>query len=153
MNLWTGYNVTYTQGDKETFTGVPYGNSAKTKAKDLSKSDYEQVYTIPAGAKASRDGYTFKGWYVTGSSSLGDMLSIPYQPGATIYGITGDIQLRAIVEENLPIRFNPVYSGVSGLPYNYEDVSEGKTYTIPYTPELSGYNFKGLDCFWLGRKA
>ena len=152
MNLWTGYNVTYTQGDKETFTGVPYGNSAKTKAKDLSKSDYEQVYTIPAGAKASRDGYTFKGWYVTGSSSLGDMLSIPYQPGATIYGITGDIQLRAIVEENLPIRFNPVYSGVSGLPYNYEDVSEGKTYTIPYTPELSGYNFKGWTVSGWGAK-
>ncbi len=41
------------------------------------------------------------------------------------------------------ILFNPVYSGVSGLPYDYKDMSQGQTYTIPYTPELSGYNFKG----------
>lgn len=143
MSLWTGYNVTYTQGQNETFTGVPAGNNAKTVAKDASSGNYEQVYQIPAGAKASKDGYTFKGWYVTGSSPLGDMLSIPYQPGTTIAGIKGDIQLSANLEENQTIKFNPVYSGVSGLPFNYEDISQGQTYTIPYTPELSGYDFEG----------
>lgn len=143
MSLWTGYNVTYTNDNGGTFTGVPAGNTAKTVAKDADNGNYEQVYQIPAGAKASKNGYTFKGWYVTGSSSLGDMLSIPYQPGTTIAGIKGDIQLSANLEENQTIKFNPVYSGVSGLPFNYEDISQGQTYTIPYTPELSGYDFKG----------
>ncbi len=57
-NLWTGYNVTYTQGADETFTGVPAGNNAKTVAKNANNSDYTQEYTIPDGAKASKDGYT-----------------------------------------------------------------------------------------------
>lgn len=140
MSLWTGYNVTYTQDNGETFTGVPAGNTAKTVAKDANNSDYTQEYTIPDDAKASKDGYTFKGWDLYRSdNSLGFLT----QPGTTITNIEGDIRLRANLEENQTIKFNPVYSGVSGLPFNYEDISQGQTYTIPYTPELSGYDFKG----------
>lgn len=142
-NLWTGYNVTYTQGAGETFIGVPAGNTAKTVAKDANNSDYTQEYTIPDDAKASKDGYTFKGWDLYRENSLGDTLGILTQPGTTITNIEGDIRLRANLEENQTIKFNPVYSGVSGLPFNYEDISQGQTYTIPYTPELSGYDFKG----------
>ena len=139
--LWTGYNVTFTAPaglTGVTFTGLP-STTAKTVAKDASSDDYEQVYTIPAGAKASKDGYTFKGWDLYREGSL----SILTQPGTTITGIDGDIQLAAHLEENQDIFFNPVYSGVSGLPYGYKDISQGQTYTIPYTPELSGYDFKG----------
>lgn len=143
MSLWTGYNVTYTQVAGETFTGVPAGNTAKTVAKDANNSDYTQEYTIPDDAKASKDGYTFKGWDLYRENSLGDTLGILTQPGTTITNIEGDIRLRANLEENQTIKFNPVYSGVSGLPFNYEDISQGQTYTIPYTPELSGYDFKG----------
>lgn len=137
MNLWTGYNVTYTQVADETFTGVPAGNNAKTVANN---SDYTQEYTIPDGAKASKDGYTFKGWDLYRSdSSLGFLT----QPGTTITSIDSNIRLAAHLEQNQDIFFNPVYSGVSGLPYGYKDISQGQTYTIPYTPELSGYDFKG----------
>lgn len=137
MNLWTGYNVTYTQVAGETFTGVPAGNNAKTVANN---SDYTQEYTIPDGAKASKDGYTFKGWDLYRSdSSLGTLT----QPGTTITSIDSNIRLAAHLEQNQVILFNPVYSGVSGLPYDYKDMSQGQTYTIPYTPELSGYDFKG----------
>lgn len=140
--LWTGYNVTFTAPaglTGVTFTGLP-STTAKTVAKDASSDDYEQVYTIPAGAKASKDGYTFKGWDLYRSdSSLGFLT----QPGTTITSIDSNIRLAAHLEQNQEIRFNPVYSGVSGLPFNYEDISQGQTYTIPYTPELSGYDFKG----------
>lgn len=139
-NLWTGYNVTYTQVAGETFTGVPAGNNAKTVAKNANNSDYTQEYTIPDGAKASKYGYTFKGWDLYRSdSSLGTLT----QPGTTITSIDSNIRLAAHLEQNHEIRFNPVYSGVSGLPYDYKDMSQGQTYTIPYTPELSGYDFKG----------
>lgn len=139
-NLWTGYNVTYTQGAGETFTGVPAGNTAKTVAKDANNSDYTQEYTIPDDAKASKDGYTFKGWDLYRSdNSLGFLT----QPGTTITSIDSNIRLAAHLEQNQEIRFNPVYSGVSGLPYDYKDMSQGQAYTIPYTPELSGYDFKG----------
>lgn len=137
MSLWTGYNVTFTAPaglTGVTFTGLP-STTAKTVAKDASSDDYEQVYTI----KASKDGYTFKGWDLYREGSL----SILTQPDTTITGIDGDIQLAAHLEENQDIFFNPVYSGVSGLPYGYKDISQGQTYTIPYTPELSGYDFKG----------
>lgn len=139
MNLWTGYNVTYTQVADETFTGLP-STTAKTVAKDASSGNYEQVYTIPAGATASKEGYTFEGWIVSGegSSPTGVVPS-----GTTITGITSDITLKANLVKNQEISFDPVYSGVSGLPYDYKDMSQGQTYTIPYTPELSGYNFKG----------
>lgn len=140
MNLWTGYNVTYTQVQNETFMGVPAGNTAKTVAKDASSGNYTQEYTIPDNAKASRDGYTFKGWDLYRSdNSLGFLT----QPGTTITSIDSNIRLTAHLEQNQVILFNPVYSGVSGLPYDYKDMSQGQTYTIPYTPELSGYNFKG----------
>lgn len=140
MNLWTGYNVTYTQGADETFTGVPAGNTAKTFAKDANNSDYTQEYTIPDDAKASKDGYTFEGWIVIGGGSLPAGV-VP--SGTMIDGITSDITLKANLVKNQEISFDPVYSGVSGLPYDYKDMSQGQTYTIPYTPELSGYNFKG----------
>lgn len=140
MSLWTGYNVTYKQVADETFTGVPAGNNAKTVAKNANNSDYTQEYTIPDGAKASKDGYTFKGWDLYRSDgSLGTLT----QPGTTITSIDSNIRLAAHLEQNQVILFNPVYSGVSGLPYDYKDMSQGQTYTIPYTPELSGYDFKG----------
>lgn len=139
MNLWTGYNVTYTQDASETFTGL-LSTTAKTVANDASSGNYEQVYTIPTNATASKDGYTFEGWIVSGdgSSPTGVVFS-----GDTITGITSDITLKANLVKNQEISFDPVYSGVSGLPYDYKDMSQGQTYTIPYTPELSGYNFKG----------
>lgn len=143
MSLWTGYNVTYKQGQNETFMGVPAGNTAKTVAKDANNSDYTQEYTIPDDAKASKDGYTFKGWDLYRENSLGDTLGFLTQPGTTITSIDSNIRLAAHLEQNQEIHFNPVYSGVSGLPYDYKDMSQGQTYTIPYTPELSGYDFKG----------
>ena len=139
MSLWTGYNVTYTNDNGETFAGLT-STTAKTVAKDANNSDYTQEYTIPDDAKASKDGYTFEGWIVTGGGSLPTGV-VP--SGTMIDGITGDITLKANLVKNQEITFNPVYSGVSGLPYDYKDMSQGQTYTIPYTPELSGYNFKG----------
>ena len=110
--LWTGYNVTFTAPaglTGVTFTGLP-STTAKTVAKDASSDDYEQVYTIPAGAKASKDGYTFKGWDLYRSdSSLGFLT----QPGTTITSIDSNIRLAAHLEQNQEIRFNPVYSGVA----------------------------------------
>ena len=108
MSLWTGYNVTYTNDNGETLT------TAKTVANDASSGNYEQVYTIPADATASKDGYTFEGWQVSGdgSSPTGVVSS-----GDTITGITSDITLKANLVKDQEISFDPVYSGVSGLPY------------------------------------
>ena len=139
-NLWTGYNVTYTQGASETFTGVPAGNTAKTVAKDANNSDYTQEYTIPDDAKASKDGYTFEGWIVTGGGSLPAGV-VP--SGTMIDGITNDITLKANLVKNQEISFDPVYSGVSGLPYLLKATSTGSTYNIPYTPQLANYTFNG----------
>ena len=140
MSLWTGYNVTYTQGAGETFMGVPAGNTAKTVAKDANNSDYTQEYTIPDDAKASKDGYTFEGWIVTGGGSLPAGV-VP--SGTMIDGITGDITLKANLVQNQEISFDPVYSGVSGLPYTLKATSTGSTYKIPYTPQLANYTFAG----------
>lgn len=139
MNLWTGYNVTYTQVADETFTGLP-STTAKTVAKDASSGNYEQVYTIPAGATASKEGYTFEGWIVSGegSSPTGVVPS-----GTMIDGITSDITLKANLVKNQVISFDPVYSGVSGLPYLLTATSTGSTYNIPYTPQLANYTFDG----------
>lgn len=144
-NLWTGYNVTYSKPNDASFIGdIPSDGKTKTvTVKNADTGEFEQEYTIPDNAKASRDGYTFKGWDLYRENSLGDTLGFLTQPGTTITNIEGDIRLRANLEENQTIKFNPVYSGVSGLPFNYEDISQGQTYTIPYTPELSGYDFKG----------
>ena len=139
-NLWTGYNVTYTQGASETFAGVPAGNTAKTVAKDANNSDYTQEYTIPDDAKASKDGYTFEGWIVIGGGSLPAGV-VP--SGTMIDGITSDITLKANLVLNQPISFDPVYSGVSGLPYLLKATSTGSTYKIPYTPQLANYTFAG----------
>lgn len=140
MNLWTGYNVTYTQDAGETFTGVPAGNNAKTVAKDASSGVYEQVYTIPADATASKDGYTFEGWQV---SSIGSLPAGVVSSGTMIDGITSDITLKANLVKNQVISFDPVYSGVSGLPYTLKATSTGSTYNIPYTPQLANYTFNG----------
>lgn len=138
-DLWTGYNVTYTQGTGETFTGVPAGNTAKTVAKDANNSDYTQVYMIPVDATASKDNCTFEGWRV----SIAGLVSYDTQPGATLEGITGDVTLTALLPENQEITFDPVYSGVSGLPYTLKATSTGSTYNIPYTPQLANYTFDG----------
>lgn len=138
-NLWTGYNVTYTQGADETFTGVP-ATPAKTVAKDASSGVYEQVYTIPADATASKDGYTFEGWQV---SDIGSLPAGVVSSGTMIDGITSDITLKANLVKNQEISFDPVYSGVSGLPYLLKATSTGSTYNIPYTPQLANYTFDG----------
>lgn len=138
--LWTGYNVTYQKNSGETFAGVPSGDTAKTVAKNAANNEFEQVYTIPANAKASRDGYTFKGWDLYRSDSS---LGILTQPDTQITAIESDIRLVAHLEQNQPIEFDPVYSGVSGLPYKLKATSEGLTYEIPYTPELANYTFSG----------
>lgn len=139
MSLWTGYNVTYTQDAGETFTGL-LSTTAKTVANDASSGNYEQVYTIPADATASKDGYTFEGWQVSGSGSFPTGV-VP--SGTMITGITSDITLKANLVKNQEISFDPVYSGVSGLPYLLTATSTGSTYNIPYTPQLANYTFDG----------
>ena len=129
-DLWTGYTVTY-DPDGSTLTNVPSGNTDKTN---------KQVYTIPAGATASKEGYTFEGWQVSGSGSSATGV---VSSGTMIDGITGDITLKANLVPNQPIDFNPVYSGVSGLPYTLKATSTGSTYEILYTPQLANYTFDG----------
>ena len=141
MNLWTGYNVTYTQDADETITGLT-STTAKTVAKDADNGVYEQVYTIPADATASKDGYTFEGWQV---SSIGSLPAGVVSSGTMIDGITSDITLKANLVPNQPIDFNPVYSGVSGLPYTLKATSTGSTYEILYTPQLANYTFDGWN--------
>lgn len=138
MSLWTGYNVTYTNDNGETFAGLPF-TTAKTVAKDADNGVYEQVYTIPTNATASKDNCTFEGWRV----SIAGLVSYDTQPGATLEGITGDVTLTALLPENQEITFDPVYSGVSGLPYTLKATSTGSTYNIPYTPQLANYTFNG----------
>lgn len=138
MSLWTGYNVTYTNDNGETFTGLT-STTAKTVAKDASGGSYEQVYTIPDGATAPKDNCTFEGWRV----SIAGLLSYDTQPGATLEGITGDVTLTALLPENQEISFDPVYSGVSGLPYTLKATSTGSTYQILFTPQLANYTFDG----------
>lgn len=129
-DLWTGYTVTY-DPDSSTLINVPDGNTDKTN---------KQEYTIPADATASKVGYTFEGWQVSGSGSSAAGV-VP--SGTTIDGITGDITLKANLVKNQEISFDPVYSGVSGLPYLLKATSTGSTYEIPYTPQLANYTFKG----------
>ena len=138
MSLWTGYNVTYTNDNGETFTNLS-STTAKTVAKDASSGEYEQVYTIPADATASKNNCTFEGWRV----SIAGSLSYNTQPGARLEGITGDVTLTALLPENQEISFDPVYLGVSGLPYTLKATSTGSTYQIPYTPQLANYTFDG----------
>ena len=127
-DLWTGYTVTY-DPDSSSLINVPDGNKDKTN---------KQVYTIPAGATASKDGYTFEGWIVTGGGSLPAGV-VP--SGTMIDGITSDITLKANLVLDQPISFDPVYSGVSGLPYSLKATSTGSTYQILFTPQLANYTF------------
>ncbi len=129
-DLWTGYTVTY-DSDGSSLINVPDDNTDKTN---------KQVYTIPTGATASKVGYTFEGWIVSGSGSSATGV-VP--SGTTIDGITGDITLKANLVKNQEISFDPVYSGVSGLPYLLKATSTGSTYNIPYTPQLANYTFNG----------
>lgn len=139
MSLWTGYNVTYMKDTDETITGLT-STTAKTVAKDADNGVYEQVYTIPANATASKDGYTFEGWQVSGDGSFPTGV---VSSGTPITGITSDITLKANLVKNQEISFDPVYSGVSGLPYTLKATSTGSTYKILYTPQLANYTFDG----------
>lgn len=131
------YTVTY-DANGGTLSAAAVNGTTRTEATE--ENPYSQVFDIPAEAKSTLSGYTFKGWDLYRSdSSLGFLT----QPGTTITSIDSNIRLAAHLEQNQDIFFNPVYSGVSGLPYGYKDISQGQTYTIPYTPELSGYDFKG----------
>ena len=131
------YTVTY-NANGGTLSAAAVNGTTRTEATE--ENPYSQVFDIPAEAKSTLSGYTFEGWQVSGSGSSATGV-VP--SGTTINGITGDITLKANLVQNQEITFDPVYSGVSGLPYDYKDMSQGQTYTIPYTPELSGYNFKG----------
>lgn len=126
-DLWTGYTVTY-DPDGSTLTNASNGKTNK------------QEYTIPADATASKNGYTFEGWQVSGSGSLPTGV---VSSGTTITGITSDITLKPNLVKNQEISFDPVYSGVSGLPYLLKATSTGSTYNIPYTPQLANYTFDG----------
>ena len=140
MPLVQHYTVTY-DANGGTLSTAAVNGTTRTEATE--ENPYSQVFDIPAEAKSTLSGYTFKGWNLYRENSLGDTLGILTQPGTTITSIDSNIRLAAHLEQNQEIHFNPVYSGVSGLPFNYEDISQGQTYTIPYTPELSGYDFKG----------
>ena len=139
--LWTGYNVTYSKPNDASFIGdIPSDGKTKTvTVKNADTGEFEQEYTIPDNAKASRDGYTFEGWTV----SIAGLLSYDTQPGATLKGVTGDVTLTALLPENQEITFDPVYGGVSGLPYTLKATSTGSTYKILYTPQLANYTFNG----------
>lgn len=131
------YTVTY-DANGGTLSAAAVNGTTRTEATE--ENPYSQVFDIPAEAKSTLSGYTFEGWQVSGDGSFPTGV---VSSGTKISGITSDITLKANLVKNQEISFDPVYSGVSGLPYDYKDMSQGQTYTIPYTPELSGYNFKG----------
>ena len=141
-NLWTGYNVTYSKPDGASFIGsIPSDGKAKTvTVTNADTGDFEQEYTIPDNAKASRDGCTFEGWTV----SITGLLSYDTQPGATLKGITGDVTLTALLPKNQTITFDEGdYNGSTGVPIKSQ-TSQGTKYTIPSTePSLTNFKFNG----------
>lgn len=132
-DLWTGYTVTY-DPDDSTLTNVPSGNTDKTN---------KQVYTIPAGATASKEGFTFTGWkydaQIGGAHAAGEV-----QSGHEFTDLTGDITLTPIFEKNQTITFDEGdYYGSTGVPRRPQ-TSQGTKYTIPSTePSLTNFKFTG----------
>lgn len=131
------YTVTY-DANGGTLSAAAVNGTTRTEATE--ENPYSQVFDIPAEAKSTLSGYTFEGWQVSGDGSFPTGV---VSSGTPITGITSDITLKANLVKNQEISFDPVYSGVSGLPYLLKATSTGSTYNIPYTPQLANYTFGG----------
>ena len=132
-DLWTGYTVTY-DPDGSSLINVPDGNTDKTN---------KQVYTIPAGATASKEGFTFTGWEY--SAQIGSAPAAgEVQSGHEFTNLTGDITLKPLFEKNQTITFDEgAYNGSTGVPRKPQ-TSQGTKYTIPSTePSLTNFKFTG----------
>ena len=129
-DLWTGYTVTY-DPDGSTLTNASNGKTNK------------QVYTIPAGATASKDGFTFTGRkydaQIGGALAAGEV-----QSGHEFTDLTGNITLSPTFEKNQTITFDEGdYYGSTGVPRRPQ-TSQGTKYTIPSTePSLTNFKFTG----------
>ncbi len=129
-DLWTGYTVTYDL-DGSTLTNASNGKTNK------------QVYTIPAGATASKEGFTFTGWkydaQIGGALAAGEV-----QSGHEFTDLTGNITLSPTFEKNQTITFDEGdYYGSTGVPRRPQ-TSQGTKYTIPSTePSLTNFKFTG----------
>ena len=131
------YTVTY-DANGGTLSAAAVNGTTRTEATE--ENPYSQVFDIPAEAKSTLSGYTFEGCQVSG---IGSLPAGVVSSGTMIDGITSDITLKANLVLDQPISFDPVYSGVSGLPYTLKATSTGSTYNIPYTPQLANYTFNG----------
>lgn len=129
-DLWTGYTVTY-DPDGSTLTNASNGKTNK------------QVYTIPAGATASKGGFTFTGWQY-GAQIDGALAAGEVQSGHEFTNLTGDITLKPLFEKNQTITFDEgAYNGSTGVPRKSQ-TSQGTKYTIPSTePSLTNFKFTG----------
>ena len=129
-DLWTGYTVTY-DSDGSTLTNASNGKTNK------------QVYTIPAGATASKDGFTFTGWQYD-TQIAGNPETGVAQAGDEFTNLTGDITLKPLFEKNQTITFDEGdYYGSTGVPRRPQ-TSQGTKYTIPSTePSLTNFKFTG----------
>ena len=129
-DLWTGYTVTY-DPDDSTLTNASNGKTNK------------QVYTIPAGATASKDGFTFTCWEYNAQIG-GALASGEAQSGHEFTNLTGDITLKPLFEKNQTITFDEGdYYGSTGVPRRPQ-TSQGTKYTIPSTePSLTNFKFTG----------
>lgn len=132
-DLWTGYAVTY-DPDGSSLINVPDGNKDKTN---------KQVYTIPAGATASKDRFTFTGWAYS-TQIAGNPETGVAQAGDGFTNLTGDITLKPLFEKNQTITFDEGdYYGSTGVPRKSQ-TSQGTKYTIPSTePSLTNFKFTG----------
>lgn len=129
-DLWTGYTVTYAP-DGSTLTNASNGKTNK------------QVYTIPAGATASKEGFTFTGWQYD-TQIAGNPETGVAQAGDEFTDLTGDITLKPLFEKNQTITFDEGdYYGSTGVPRRPQ-TSQGTKYTIPSTePSLTNFKFTG----------